>query len=159
MAKWIAGKKEAEEQKQIDLLRQKERNEKANAAKQIAEAVQKEHSAAIVIAQESSLKAAQERRDSKAEREAAEKKAQLIDKRDEEAAAKKHDEWLKEHATSNKIKIAKGEAPDIDDSFEKEIALIRARAAARAQEMRRLEEEDRKKEAAEQASATLLRAR
>ncbi len=121
--------------------------------------MQKEHSAAIVIAQESSLKAAQERRDSKAEREAAEKKAQLIDKRDEEAAVKKHDEWLKEHAAINKIKITKGEAPDVDDSFEKEIALIRARAAARAQEMRRLEEEDRKKEAAEQASATPLRAR
>lgn len=154
-AKGIAAKKEADEQQRIDLLRQKERNEKAYAAKEIAQAVQAEHSEATLIAEDTAKKSEIERRGDAAARARAEEAAQLIDKRDEDAAKKKHEEWTRAHAAVNKMKISKGQPPDIDDEFEKEMAMIRARAKAREEEARRQAEADAKAEAAEQARATL----
>ncbi len=156
-ARWIAGKKEQEQQERIDLLRKKERNEKVYAAKQIAKAVQQEHEAATQIAEDTALKASRGRRENASARAAAEKKAQLIDQADEEAAKKKHDAWTKSHEAVNAMKVAKGEPPYVDDSFEKEIALIKARAKAREEEAQRQAEDERKAEAAEQARAAVAR--
>lgn len=141
-----------QEKKQEDIIDQKRHNEeleKARASQDIAAVEQLEREAQALIAhnKENDLQRQHQRSAKEAERQ----KEELEDKKEVAVAEKTHAVWDNANGAINQMRIAKGEAPFVDNDYERTMEKIRRRLKAREEEKRREEEEDRRQEAEEQA--------